>query len=311
MSNTLREFSTYLFIMLDRLVCQFVKQCPRLSQTIELPLLVVAAHIWNYCWVCQPLHHGKDNFYHPHLNIGLRSLHRPYAFNLAALLCLHFFYLISSCWYHGECAYRKSVSFVFASEPPHPKPTPITSLPKLTVFPLSKPNPNSLDCPVCSFSPWIARASENLGMAMVYTLVSTAKEWLSERYGQDASTEDADAEEAAKDDVVIPHGEPVTIETFLAWRERFEAELALERAKLMPESALTATKEKRLSGRQWFESGRGAAKGAAPVPEGSDEEDVEDIDFDDDDFEDDEEDMLEHYLAEKSDSSSHSSRIAN
>ena len=26
-------------------------------------------------------------------------------------------------------------------------------------------------------------------------------------------------------------------------------------------------------------------KGAAPVPEGSDEEDVEDIDFDDDDFE--------------------------
>ncbi len=27
----------------------------------------------------------------------------------------------------------------------------------------------------------------------------------------------------------------------------------------MPESALTATKEKRLSGRQWFESGRGAA----------------------------------------------------
>ncbi|GMY34532.1 RWD domain-containing protein 1-like [Fagus crenata] len=154
-------------------------------------------------------------------------------------------------------------------------------------------------------------ASENLGMAMVYTLVSTAKEWLSERYGQDASTEDADAEEAAKDDVVIPHGEPVTIETFLAWRERFEAELALERAKLMPESALTATKEKRLSGRQWFESGRGAAKGAAPVPEGSDEEDVEDIDFDDDDFEDDEEDMLEHYLAEKSDSSSHSSRIAN
>lgn len=31
--------------------------------------------------------------------------------------------------------------------------------------------------------------------------------------------------------VVIPHGEPVTVETFLAWRERFEAELALERAK--------------------------------------------------------------------------------
>ncbi|OMO66352.1 hypothetical protein COLO4_30606 [Corchorus olitorius] len=150
-------------------------------------------------------------------------------------------------------------------------------------------------------------ASENLGMAMIYTLVTSAKEWLSERYGQDAEAEDAEEEEA-KDEVIIPHGEPVTLDTFMAWRERFEAELALERAKLMPESALTAPKEKRLSGRQWFESGRASAKGAAPVNEGSDEEDEEDIDFDDDDFEDDEEDMLEHYLAEKSDSSTHSSK---
>ncbi|KAH7547192.1 hypothetical protein FEM48_Zijuj01G0283400 [Ziziphus jujuba var. spinosa] len=129
-------------------------------------------------------------------------------------------------------------------------------------------------------------ASENLGMAMIYTLVTSAKEWLSERFGQDSSIEGAQAEEAAKEDIVVPHGEPVTVETFLAWRERFEAELALERAKLMPESALTAPKEKKLTGRQWFESGRASAVY-------------------------DEEDMLEHYLAEKSDSSSHSSRRAN
>ncbi|KAG6789039.1 hypothetical protein POTOM_005123 [Populus tomentosa] len=150
-------------------------------------------------------------------------------------------------------------------------------------------------------------ASENLGMAMVYTLVTSAKEWLSERYSQDASNEDIENEEAAKDDVIVPHGEPVTVETFLAWRERFEAELALERAKLMPESALTAPKEKKLTGRLWYESGK--AKGAIAVDEGSDVEDEEEIDFDEDDFEDDEEDMLEHYLAEKSDSS-HSSRKA-
>ncbi|XWS16248.1 hypothetical protein CRYUN_Cryun34aG0068800 [Craigia yunnanensis] len=146
-------------------------------------------------------------------------------------------------------------------------------------------------------------ASENLGMAMIYTLVTSAKEWLSERYGQDADADNAEEEEATKDEVIVPHGEPVTVDTFLAWRERFEAELALERAKLMPESALTAPKEKKLTGRQWFESGRATAKGAAPVNEGSDVEDEEDIDF-----EDDEEDMLEHYLAEKSDSSSHSSK---
>nr|AFK49589.1 unknown [Medicago truncatula] len=151
-------------------------------------------------------------------------------------------------------------------------------------------------------------ASENLGMAMIYTLVSSAKEWLTERYCED-SDGDAEAEEAAKEDIVVPHGEAVTVETFLAWRERFEAGLALERAKLMPESVLATSKEKKLSGRQWFESGR--MKGAAVVTEDLDEEDEEDIDFDDDgDFEDDEDDMLEHYLAEKSDSSTHSSMRA-
>ncbi|KAL5975569.1 hypothetical protein ACLOJK_019894 [Asimina triloba] len=148
-------------------------------------------------------------------------------------------------------------------------------------------------------------ASENLGMAMIYTLVTSAKEWLGEKYGQNAQIEEVQENDTVKDDlanfdiIVIPHGEPVTIETFLAWRERFEAELALERAKLMPDSALTASKEKKLSGRQWFESGRAAVKGAAPVTEGSEGEDEEDVDFDDDDFEDDEEDMLDHYLAER------------
>ncbi|XVF25096.1 hypothetical protein REPUB_Repub13aG0184500 [Reevesia pubescens] len=123
------------------------------------------------------------------------------------------------------------------------------------------------------------QASENLGMAMIYTLVTSANEWLSERYGQDADTDNVEEEEATKDEVIVPHGEPVTVDTFLAWRERFEAELALERAKLMPESALMAPKEKKLTGRQWFESGRASAKSAAPVNEGSDEEDDEDVDF--------------------------------
>ncbi|KAE7999137.1 hypothetical protein FH972_003607 [Carpinus fangiana] len=149
-------------------------------------------------------------------------------------------------------------------------------------------------------------ASEILGMAMVYTLVTSAQEWLSEQFGQDTSIEDAEAEVAATEDIVIPHGEPVTIDTFMVWRERFEAELALERAKLMPESALTAPKEKKLSGRQWFESGRAAANmndvGKLCMPSLTK--------FYIFVVADDEEDMLEHYLAEKTDSSSHSSMRA-
>ncbi|KAL2937674.1 RWD domain-containing protein 1 [Bienertia sinuspersici] len=154
-------------------------------------------------------------------------------------------------------------------------------------------------------------AIENLGMAMVYTLVTSAKEWLSGRFGQDGAVESIVDDDAAKDEVIVPHGEPVTVETFLAWRERYEAEIALQRAKLMPDSALVTTKEKKLTGRQWFESGRAvaAARGTLTSKEESDEEEEDDIDFDDDDFEDDE-DMLEHYLAEKSENSSSHSKMA-
>ncbi|CAN8321480.1 unnamed protein product [Cochlearia groenlandica] len=150
-------------------------------------------------------------------------------------------------------------------------------------------------------------ATENLGMAMMYTLVSSAKDWLSENYGQEDGADFAEEVAAKEDEVIVPHGEPVTLETFLAWRERYEAELALERAKLMPESALTTNKEKKLTGRQWFESGRARGTVVAADQESEEDEDDEDIDFEDEDFEDDEEDMLEHYLAEKSETSAPSS----
>ena len=41
-------------------------------------------------------------------------------------------------------------------------------------------------------------------MAMVYTLVTSAKEWLSGRFGQDGDVEDAADDEMAKDEVRTP-----------------------------------------------------------------------------------------------------------
>ena len=38
-------------------------------------------------------------------------------------------------------------------------------------------------------------------MAMVYTLVTSAQEWLSESFGQDANIENSEDEETEKDDV--------------------------------------------------------------------------------------------------------------
>ncbi|KQK08314.1 RWD domain-containing protein 1 isoform X1 [Brachypodium distachyon] len=145
-------------------------------------------------------------------------------------------------------------------------------------------------------------ANENLGMAMVYTLLDSAKEWLTEKYGQNAVDEEPEETDEPAEEVIIPHGEAVTKESFTAWRERFEAELALQRAKLMPESSLTAPKEKKLTGRQYFESGRHMMKGSSTLAEEDEEEEEEDIELDD--FEDDEEDMLEHFLAEQTGKSS-------
>lgn len=54
--------------------------------------------------------------------------------------------------------------------------------------------------PSCTFFCYL-QASENLGMAMVYTLVTSAKEWLSERFVQQDGVEKFEDEEAAKDEV--------------------------------------------------------------------------------------------------------------
>ncbi|CAI9286320.1 unnamed protein product [Lactuca saligna] len=144
-------------------------------------------------------------------------------------------------------------------------------------------------------------ALDNLGMAMIYTLVTSAKEWFTERFDKDTDNDNIEEETTNKDEIIVPRGEPVTVETFLAWREKFEAEVALERAKVLTESTLATTKEKKLTGRQWFQSGRASSRHhAIPIMEGSNDEDDDD-DFDDDS--EDDEDMLDHYLGEKFDSS--------
>lgn len=143
-------------------------------------------------------------------------------------------------------------------------------------------------------------AEQNLGMAMLYTLATSAKEWLRDKYGNVENLEDDDEEEE-KEEVIEAHGLPVTVDTFVQWREQFEAEQALELAKLLPDSSLILNKEKKMTGRQWFEGGRHMQKGGARmgVLEGEEEDEEFDDDFDDEDI--DEEDILEHYLAEKSD----------
>jgi hypothetical protein len=107
---------------------------------------------------------------------------------------------------------------------------------------------------------------ENIGMAMVFTLVSALKE-----NAETLITERANAVQAEKDKVAAKreeeenrkfHGTPVTVESFLEWSAKFKKEMEDEETRLREEKEAddkkkkTAVKEeKKLTGRQLWEKG--------------------------------------------------------
>jgi hypothetical protein len=117
---------------------------------------------------------------------------------------------------------------------------------------------------------------ENLGMAMVFTLVTTLKE------NAEQLILDRRAETAKKHEEVLLarereenkkfHGTPVNPETFLKWREGFLKEMEEESVKAEEErlaemKKTRAKEEKKLTGKQLWERGL-----AGKVDEGDDED---------------------------------------
>ena len=117
-----------------------------------------------------------------------------------------------------------------------------------------------------------ALAVESLGMAMVFTLSTAAREWLRQRAhlelpaDEDAVAEAArraeEAAEAARE-AERAAGTPVTAETYAAWWAAFSAEHAVA------EVAVTASK--RMTGKSYFDS----LRAEAAADEGADAEEVE------------------------------------
>ena len=111
-----------------------------------------------------------------------------------------------------------------------------------------------------------AVVQENLGMAMIYTLVTAAQEWVTARAAESGGpTLDPVAEqrrmleaEEARLAALRAHGTPVTPEAFKEWRARFDTEQALERAQLAGAgpaadgAAAAPGVTPRLTGKQWF-----------------------------------------------------------
>lgn len=106
---------------------------------------------------------------------------------------------------------------------------------------------------------------ESMGMAMVFTLVSTLKEaaenLIAEREAQAQALRDVEARKAEEDENRKFHGTAVTRESFLAWRAKFRNELTEKATKEQEEQEAEDKKkrgrleEKKLTGKQLWETG--------------------------------------------------------
>lgn len=99
------------------------------------------------------------------------------------------------------------------------------------------------------------QAEENLGMVMIFTLVSAVQEKLNEivdqiktRREEEKKLKEKEAEEAEKQ---CFHGTPVTIENFLSWKAKFDTELLEIKRKKMKEEEQSG--KIKLTGKQLFE----------------------------------------------------------
>ncbi|KAI3438059.1 hypothetical protein D9Q98_000502 [Chlorella vulgaris] len=158
---------------------------------------------------------------------------------------------------------------------------------------------------------------ENLGMAMIYTLISSAQEWVQEKAASMAvPSSDPVLEEKRRRDAEDARlaelrrgGQPVTPEAFAAWRAKFEAEQAQLRAKL--EGVKVEEKQTRLTGKQYFLQQEAQHLEVEEPELEADEEDGEDdrenwrssgeeeeLDYDEEDS-DEEEELLDELLASK------------
>ncbi|XP_076593998.1 RWD domain-containing protein 1 isoform X2 [Chaetodon auriga] len=99
------------------------------------------------------------------------------------------------------------------------------------------------------------QAEENMGMVMIFTLVTAVQEKLNEivdvmknRQEEEKRRKEKEAEEAEK---VAFQGTVVTIENFLAWKAKFEVEMAELRRKKQKEEEQAG--KPKLTGKQLFE----------------------------------------------------------
>ncbi|XP_054258810.1 RWD domain-containing protein 1 [Macrosteles quadrilineatus] len=91
---------------------------------------------------------------------------------------------------------------------------------------------------------------ENLGMVMVFTLVSAAQEWLNSQSDIRRKIAEMQEEKRIRDEEEAERkrfeGTRVTVESFLVWKKAFDLEFGIDNKKVLDE------KNKKLTGRELF-----------------------------------------------------------
>lgn len=120
---------------------------------------------------------------------------------------------------------------------------------------------------------------ENIGMAMIFTIVSTLKDsaelLISERQQAQQALRENEIRKAEEEENKKFVGTPVNRETFLKWNEEFKRDMQEEEKRRQEEKEMDdkakkiAKKEKKLTGRELWEKGL-AGKGDEEDEEGED-----------------------------------------
>ena len=106
--------------------------------------------------------------------------------------------------------------------------------------------------------------TDNLGMQMIFTLVTTLKDsaelLVTERQGAKAALAEIEAQKAEEEENRKFQGEAVTRESFLKWREEFQREVSEDEQRKKEEQEAEDKKkgkkdEKKLTGRELWERG--------------------------------------------------------
>ncbi|XP_072019068.1 RWD domain-containing protein 1-like [Amphiura filiformis] len=136
---------------------------------------------------------------------------------------------------------------------------------------------------------------ENLGMAMVFALVSALQEHLNERVDErkkelakerELIEEEKRKKQEEADNIL--KGTPVTLDSFLEWKDKFDAERRLIN------STKASDQSKKLTGRELFEKNEDLFTSDIALLEESDKvqvdeslfQDMDELDIDDEEFED-------------------------